>query len=745
MGSVFHSNSLPIGRRKSSPAPMAGFIADEDLPIPVPIPTLCLPARSTHSGSKTHTSIDARQRSSEFDELRKRGRYDLHIYPSPPSTAAPGGRHSSSSASKSTLTKLKKKVTAPKLMFSDAKLQANLQGYNVYFSKCDEGEKCDFLMLFTDKAYAKKHLQHTVKDLAAFSIKDGGGSSPCFRVYVMQTSDGNLSVRIALAAHLEELFYQKISSWLNNLAVGSVDVPFPSNIAELTDSQKKRLLYVVLANILGKRGVLLPQLLFPSHRKAICREIWKEHTRSLVRLLYCDADEMRIAEYFGEEVAFYFAWMNHYKRWLIAASVLGAVTTLAGTLCGFDSLSNQFAPFCTLILIIGMVLCVKMWERKCELLAMRFKMLHSHVKDEKNWQFKGDVVNPVTGKKDYYPSWKRGCILQPLSWAVSLSYVGLTIFVTLCFLNAEGETEKESMLSIEFFRRLSEPGNLFGKDSPYQLSLLVLFPVSTMVLSKLFDYVARKLTEFENYQRRGEYIRAFTQKRVTLEAINRYAKLFFFIFVRQDMATITDNVRLLFIIDEAIRMFTEVLLPFVTSHRAYLMAVFRKNVVLPTPIDEYLSEYEIYSDFVQMAVQLGYIALFATAYPIAPLFALIVNTIEMHCDLFKLCFVVRRPIPRYGVSQLSVWSGVFRLFAVGAILTNTFLIVFAGSQIHFWLPNSSFSKENSIILFAVLEHLLLVLCGFLFWRIPAQPRAVKRYINERRLQSSSENGFSEKF
>ena len=54
-------------------------------------------------------------------------------------------------------------------------------------------------------------------------------------------------------------------------------------------------------------------------------------------------------------------------------------------------------------------------------------------------------------------------------------------------------------------------------------------------------------------------------------------------------------------------------------------------------------EYEQFDDYLEMIVQLGYVTLFAGAFPLAAPLSVICNILELYSDIFKLSFITRRP------------------------------------------------------------------------------------------------------
>ena len=69
-----------------------------------------------------------------------------------------------------------------------------------------------------------------------------------------------------------------------------------------------------------------------------------------------------------------------------------------------------------------------------------------------------------------------------------------------------------------------------------------------------------------------------------------------------------------------------------------------------------------------MVVQFGFVTLFA-AFPLAPLFALCNNILEIRLDAIKLVTLWRRPLARKA-QDIGIWSHILRGISVISVLTN---------------------------------------------------------------------------
>ena len=85
-----------------------------------------------------------------------------------------------------------------------------------------------------------------------------------------------------------------------------------------------------------------------------------------------------------------------------------------------------------------------------------------------------------------------------------------------------------------------------------------------------------------------------------------------------------------------------------------------------------------YGDFQEMVIQFGFMTLFAVAYPIGALFALINNIIEIRVDGQKLTTDCRRP--RYREAEdIGSWMTVLQCITVVAVITNCLLVSFTST------------------------------------------------------------------
>lgn len=80
----------------------------------------------------------------------------------------------------------------------------------------------------------------------------------------------------------------------------------------------------------------------------------------------------------------------------------------------------------------------------------------------------------------------------------------------------------------------------------------------------------------------------------------------------------------------------------------------------------------LYDEYLEMVIQFGFITLFVVAFPLAPLFALLNNILEMRLDATKFLRHYRRPVPRRA-RDIGVWKQILDALARISITTNVSL------------------------------------------------------------------------
>ncbi|XP_074497037.1 anoctamin-7 isoform X1 [Sebastes fasciatus] len=84
------------------------------------------------------------------------------------------------------------------------------------------------------------------------------------------------------------------------------------------------------------------------------------------------------------------------------------------------------------------------------------------------------------------------------------------------------------------------------------------------------------------------------------------------------------------------------------------------------------------SEYLEMVIQYGFITIFVAACPLAPLFALINNWVEVRLDAQKYVTEYRRPVAEQA-KDIGIWFPILQFITQMAVLSNAFIIAFSSS------------------------------------------------------------------
>lgn len=132
-------------------------------------------------------------------------------------------------------------------------------------------------------------------------------------------------------------------------------------------------------------------------------------------------------------------------------------------------------------------------------------------------------------------------------------------------------------------------------------------------------------------------------------------------------------------------------------------------------------------EYQELVLQFGYVVLFASAFPLGPLFCLLNNLVEIKIDAHKILVTNSRPLPR-GANSIGSWGEVMTAMTYLCTVTNSALLAFASNAIE-TLGVRTF--EERLIFFICAENALLLLRMLL-----ASPHLIKEESKPLRLAAA---------
>ncbi|XP_026120897.1 anoctamin-1-like [Carassius auratus] len=98
-------------------------------------------------------------------------------------------------------------------------------------------------------------------------------------------------------------------------------------------------------------------------------------------------------------------------------------------------------------------------------------------------------------------------------------------------------------------------------------------------------------------------------------------------------------------------------------------------------LDYDLEPYEGLSpEYMEMVIQYGFVTLFVASFPLAPVFALLNNIIEIRLDAAKFVTEIRRP-DAVSAKEIGIWYNILSGISKFAVITNAFVISFTSEFI----------------------------------------------------------------
>eukprot|EP01119_Soliformovum_irregulare_P017174 TRINITY_DN5054_c0_g1_i1.p1 TRINITY_DN5054_c0_g1~~TRINITY_DN5054_c0_g1_i1.p1 ORF type:complete len:718 (+),score=198.14 TRINITY_DN5054_c0_g1_i1:149-2155(+) len=510
--------------------------------------------------------------------------------------------------------------------------------------------------------------------------------------------------------------------------------------------------FVDVASLIARKEMMMCFPLHDLEKKDELLRTWVKRpwTQSLSQPL----DQIR--GYFGEYIAIYFAWLEHYTRWLVFPAIIGLLGGILGFIIGFD---NYFVPFYAIFIALWATLYLEYWKRSNSVLI-------------NTWDIKGvnsqERVRPAFMGERRYGVYVNGIFVQlrpgislktpKVTWAPTMTKYykysfGFTILLT--FLGVVIVTT----LSFVTFKLFIEAYILYWNAVVGG----ILNAIAIMLFNFMYGWIASKLTEWENHRTEEEWETSFVVKNFLFQFVNSYVSLFYTAFIKgrfplfgltdarynttchpNCLTEVTVLMATLFLTNIFVGQAQEVLIPWVKAKLCIYVedrSLRKQKETLEASqadIESKLTTYpSAFDDYNEMAIQFGYVTLFAAAFPFAPMAALINNLVELRTDALKLLTGMQRPHPRCA-HDIGIWFEILEIINYAAVITNTGLIFITSGIFHESSSWGHFSAVELFIMAIVAEHVILVLKWTVARIIPDTPYWVlqnraKREYNKQKL------------
>ncbi|CAL4107831.1 unnamed protein product [Meganyctiphanes norvegica] len=309
--------------------------------------------------------------------------------------------------------------------------------------------------------------------------------------------------------------------------------------------------------------------------------------------------------------------------------------------------------------------------------------------------------DPVSGRLEPRPDWwsiKLPRILASISTIILLFLVAVTAVISVIIYRMS--VRAALALSIDESWKVS----ILTSMSAAFLNLIILF-----ILNKIYDFLAEKMTEIELHRTQKEFEDSLALKLYILKFVNYYTSIFYIAFFKGAFIGAPDDYNRLFgyrveecppggclleltmqlaiimVGKQILNNFQEIVLPWMYRRwRQWRSINDESGQQGPRWLKDYFRVHfgtkGLFDEYLEMILQYGFVTIFVSSFPMAPLFALINNVIEFHLDSEKLLTLFRRPVAVQDTG-IGIWFNIITSIGSLSVLSNAFIIAFTSTFI----------------------------------------------------------------
>lgn len=358
--------------------------------------------------------------------------------------------------------------------------------------------------------------------------------------------------------------------------------------------------------------------------------------------------------------------------------------------------------FFSVFMALWAVLFLEYWKRTSATLAYRWGCSdYEDIEERPRPQFAASApttaLNPVTGEEE--PHFPRGSRMRR-TLAGSVLVLMMVAAVVMCFVSITVYRTTMAVL-------VSRSNNTLLATRASRIASLtgsVVNLVFILTISKVYVALAHVLTRWEMHRTQTSFEDAFTLKVFIFQFVNFYSSPIYIGFFKGRFVGYPGNYHTLFGVrneecaaggclvelaqellvimvgKQIINNMQEMLVPklkgrWLRSKKGKVASAAVGQA--PWEADYELLPYEgLFDEYLEMVLQFGFVTLFAAACPLAPLFAMLNNWLEIRLDAQKLVCGRRRPVAERA-QDVGIWFPILAAIAHLAVTSNALLLAFS--------------------------------------------------------------------
>jgi len=504
-----------------------------------------------------------------------------------------------------------------------------------------------------------------------------------------------------------------------------------------------------------------------------------------------------VRDYFGEKVAFYFAFLAHYTKSLMALSVIGVPFFLVQAVSG-DPDHSSTVFYCVMV-NVWFTFFISYWKQTQTTLCYRWDML-DFAEDEEprpNFYRASGIEMKVgfqteTGFVEVDTADYEGLKPEPyFPNDVRLARQWMGYFLTFLFMIIGGSGNVCFMvLKLHLQDELGSKLGLFCG---------MFFAVGWVTgMNMTWLNIAKALTEWETHRTESQFEDSLIVKTFAFQFVNSYSSFFYVAFLKaahfrfnpnaplynvageltRDFCRDDDCVKELYkqlaiylVCQEGMRNFKGTVMPKIkrkvlnmkmkmtsTSTSANVLElansdktgksktdILKEQVMIEATLPDYDGTY---AEYAEMVIQSGFVTLFAVAFPLAPFLCLCNNLIERKTDGLKLIKLTKKP--KYqAAAGIGSFVSVFQMVSLACVVTNMLIMLVSSSALCDWViceegvelhaGHEDITLNKKFFVCVVVEHILIIFKLILRMSIPDTTADVKDKVVMKAFQEAYED------
>uniref|UniRef100_A0A673GEQ5 Anoctamin n=1 Tax=Sinocyclocheilus rhinocerous TaxID=307959 RepID=A0A673GEQ5_9TELE len=453
-----------------------------------------------------------------------------------------------------------------------------------------------------------------------------------------------------------------------------------------------------------------------------------------------------IRKYFGEKIGLYFAWLGVYTQMLIPASLVGVIVFLYGCVTVDDDIPSMeicdqrknitMCPLCdrvcsywNLSIACGTARASHLFDNPATVFFSIFMALWAaffmeHWKRRQmrlnyEWDLTGfEDEEPEKEKltcRDRFPAYMTNLIMM-------LLMIGVTFAIVFGVILYRISTKAALAMSSNPMTRSNV--RLTVKTTAAIINLVVI-----LILDEVYGAVARWLTVLEVPKTDKSFEERLIFKTFILKFVNAFTPIIYIAFFRGRLGGRPGSYLYVFesyrmeecahggclmelCIQLSITMLGKQLIQnnlfeigvpklkklirYIKSKRGSFQEEEYEKKLQRYETDHFLEPFAgLTPEYMEMIIQFGFVTLFVASFPLAPLFALLNNIIEIRLDAKKFVAELRRPDAARG-KDIGIWYNILRGVAKVAVIVNAFVISFTSDFIPRLVYQYMYSPDGSM-------------------------------------------------